>query len=136
MLKQFLVQKFPTAWLQGELYWLTTNATFNFNSRFEFPDRLVLDDYLRSSDKGNAAAYILHAVLVHSGDNHGGHYVVYINPKGDGKVSIALFSRIVLCIVKTSLLRHTEARLIFFWPENMGHFPEKGPIWVKTYSPC
>lgn len=26
----------------------------------------------------------MHAVLVHSGDNHGGHYVVYINPKGDG----------------------------------------------------
>ena len=21
------------------------------------------------------------------GDNHGGHYAVYINPKGDGKVS-------------------------------------------------
>lgn len=32
------------------------------------------------------ADYILHAVLVHSGDNHGGHYVVFINPKGDGKV--------------------------------------------------
>merc|ERR1711974_463642 len=29
--------------------------------------------------------YILHAVLVHSGDNHGGHYVVFINPRGDGK---------------------------------------------------
>jgi len=27
----------------------------------------------------------LHAVLVHSGDNHGGHYVVYIHPRGDGK---------------------------------------------------
>jgi hypothetical protein len=26
-----------------------------------------------------------HAVLVHSGDNHGGHYVVFINPMGDGK---------------------------------------------------
>ena len=26
--------------------------------------------------------YILHAVLVHSGDNHGGHYVVFINPLG------------------------------------------------------
>ena len=26
--------------------------------------------------------------LVFLGDNHGGHYVVYINPKGDGKVSI------------------------------------------------
>ncbi len=31
------------------------------------------------------ATYILHAVLVHSGDNHGGHYVVFINPRGDGK---------------------------------------------------
>ena len=27
----------------------------------------------------------MHAVLVHSGDNHGGHYVVFINPIGDGK---------------------------------------------------
>lgn len=27
--------------------------------------------------------YILHAVLVHSGDNHGGHYVVFINPLGN-----------------------------------------------------
>lgn len=27
-------------------------------------------------------------MLVHSGDNHGGHYVVYLNPKGDGKVSV------------------------------------------------
>ena len=29
--------------------------------------------------------YSLHAVMVHSGDNHGGHYVAYINPKMDGK---------------------------------------------------
>ncbi len=29
--------------------------------------------------------YLLHAVLVHSGDNHGGHYVVFIQPRGDGK---------------------------------------------------
>ena len=29
--------------------------------------------------------YLLHAVLVHSGDNHGGHYVVFINPRGDRK---------------------------------------------------
>lgn len=28
---------------------------------------------------------MLHAVLVHSGDNHGGHYVVFINPNCDGK---------------------------------------------------
>lgn len=30
----------------------------------------------------------MHAVLVHSGDNHGGHYVVFINPAGDGKVCV------------------------------------------------
>ena len=29
--------------------------------------------------------YLLHAVLVHSGDNHGGHYVVFVNPNCDGK---------------------------------------------------
>ena len=54
--------------------------------RFEFSQRLNLDDFLQSSDKTDRANYILHAVLVHSGDNHGGHYVVYINPKGDNKV--------------------------------------------------
>ena len=53
--------------------------------RFEFPERLSLDDFLQKKEK-TLANYILHAVLVHSGDNHGGHYVVYINPKGDGKV--------------------------------------------------
>lgn len=53
--------------------------------RFEFPERLCLDKYQNKKDK-TPANYVLHAVLVHSGDNHGGHYVVYINPKGDGKV--------------------------------------------------
>lgn len=54
--------------------------------RFEFPERLNLDDFLQIKEK-TQANYVLHAVLVHSGDNHGGHYVVYINPKGDSKVS-------------------------------------------------
>jgi len=44
-----------------------------------------LDQYLKVKED-TPADYILHAVLVHSGDNHGGHYVVFINPKGDGKV--------------------------------------------------
>ena len=40
--------------------------------------------------------------LNYSGDNHGGHYVVYINPKGDGKVTILKFlfyeeKNIILC---------------------------------------
>ena len=49
-----------------------------------------MDQFLQKQEK-NAATYILHAVLVHSGDNHGGHYVVFINPKGDGKVGQPLF---------------------------------------------
>ncbi|MEQ2167687.1 hypothetical protein GOODEAATRI_006643 [Goodea atripinnis] len=45
-------------------------------------------DEVHKPDSKDPANYILHAVLVHSGDNHGGHYVVYLNPKGDGKVSV------------------------------------------------
>ncbi|XP_026679334.1 ubiquitin carboxyl-terminal hydrolase 7-like [Diaphorina citri] len=61
-----------------------TDCSVKFNDRFEFYDRIELDDFLK--EKGpTPATYILHAVLVHSGDNHGGHYVVYINPKGDNK---------------------------------------------------
>lgn len=56
--------------------------------RFEFPEQLPLDEFLQKPDVKDPANYILHAVLVHSGDNHGGHYVVYLNPKGDGKVSV------------------------------------------------
>uniref|UniRef100_A0A8D8Y3K7 Ubiquitin carboxyl-terminal hydrolase 7 n=2 Tax=Cacopsylla melanoneura TaxID=428564 RepID=A0A8D8Y3K7_9HEMI len=61
-----------------------TDCSVKFNDRFEFYERIELDDFLK--EKGpTPATYILHAVLVHSGDNHGGHYVVYINPKGDNK---------------------------------------------------
>ena len=47
---------------------------------------------MQKSDSSSVtpATYVLHAVLVHSGDNHGGHYVVFINPKGDGRVSYSL----------------------------------------------
>ena len=38
---------------------------------------------VRSQNDDNT--YVLHAVLVHSGDNHGGHYVVFVNPNCDGK---------------------------------------------------
>ena len=62
------------------------NYIYLFLVRFEFPERLNLDEFLQKKEK-TSATYLLHAVLVHSGDNHGGHYVVYINPKGDGKVS-------------------------------------------------
>lgn len=61
-----------------------TDNSVKFNDRFEFYENISLDKYLQSVED-TPAEYTLHAVLVHSGDNHGGHYVVYINPYGDGK---------------------------------------------------
>ena len=58
----------------------------NYTCRYEFPEKLGLDKFLKVADS-IPVSYTLHAVLVHSGDNYGGHYVAYINPKGSGKVS-------------------------------------------------
>lgn len=46
-----------------------------------------MDEYLKVKED-TPADYVLHAVLVHSGDNSSGHYVVFIDPKVDGKVCI------------------------------------------------
>ncbi|XP_054712852.1 ubiquitin carboxyl-terminal hydrolase 7-like isoform X1 [Uloborus diversus] len=62
-----------------------TDQNIKINDRFEFPEQLNLEEFLKSEEESPPAVYTLHAVLVHSGDNHGGHYVVFINPKGDGK---------------------------------------------------
>ncbi|VDN96465.1 unnamed protein product [Rodentolepis nana] len=59
------------------------NANIKLNDRFEFPYKLKLDGFMKEPDPTNPATYVLHAVLVHSGDNHSGHYVVYINPCGN-----------------------------------------------------
>ncbi|KAI8435835.1 hypothetical protein MSG28_004051 [Choristoneura fumiferana] len=61
-----------------------TDASVKYNDRFDFYEEINLDPYLQEVPP-TPAHYTLHAVLVHSGDNHGGHYVVFINPKGDGK---------------------------------------------------
>ncbi|GBM82029.1 Ubiquitin carboxyl-terminal hydrolase 7 [Araneus ventricosus] len=62
-----------------------TDQNIKINDRFEFPEKLNLEEFLKSEEETDPPVYTLHAVLVHSGDNHGGHYVVFINPKGDGK---------------------------------------------------
>ena len=62
-----------------------TDQNIKINDRFEFPEQLPLDEFLQNSDAEDPANCILHAVPVQSGDNHGGHYVGYLNPKGDGK---------------------------------------------------
>jgi len=48
------------------------------NSRFEFPKHLDL-----SSFAPGAGSYVLHAVVVHSGDVNSGHYYAYIRPTLD-----------------------------------------------------
>ena len=71
----------------GEETQLTNCFLFFFfiiEIRFEFYEKLNLESYIQGPESV-PATYTLHAVLVHSGDNHGGHYVVFINPKGDGR---------------------------------------------------
>ncbi|XP_066265443.1 ubiquitin carboxyl-terminal hydrolase 7-like isoform X1 [Branchiostoma lanceolatum] len=62
-----------------------TDTNIKINDRCEFHEKINLDKFVQNPDAKDPAVYILHAVLVHSGDNHGGHYVVYLNPRGDGK---------------------------------------------------
>ena len=77
-----------------------TDSSVKFNDRFEFSDTLDLNEFINNGNNddeeeamevdsednsGDLGLYVLHAVLVHSGDNHGGHYVVFINPNCDGK---------------------------------------------------
>ncbi|CAL8074204.1 unnamed protein product [Calicophoron daubneyi] len=65
-------------------YDFVADTNVKINDRFEFHYSLKLDRFLLHPDPQSPATYFLHAVLVHSGDNHGGHYVVYINPAGNG----------------------------------------------------
>lgn len=114
-------------------------------ARFEFPDQLPLDEFLQKPDSKDPANYILHAVLVHSGDNHGGHYVVYLNPKGDGKVSVketivrtiffcilnAFYSKILwFCTIYQNFFKHTLKLCI----KNLSNFIviSKRPCDMKT----
>lgn len=71
-------------------YDFVSNTNVKINDRFEFPYELDLSEYLvnkagQIDDGPRYTKYFLQAVLVHSGDHHGGHYVVYINPRGDNK---------------------------------------------------
>lgn len=61
-----------------------TDSNIKINDKYEFYENIDLSDFLEKPEK-TPSKYTLHAVLVHSGDNHGGHYVVFINPKLDGK---------------------------------------------------
>ena len=64
------------------------DANIKINDRFEFPEELSLTRYFKQTGtpiESSASEYVLLAVFVHSGDNHGGHYVVYVNPQCEGQ---------------------------------------------------
>jgi len=95
--KGILFDKFPPVLhlhLMRFQYDPVTDCSVKFNDRCEFPEVLDLSSFIQQGKVGDSEEtetppdshkYLLHAVLVHSGDNHGGHYVVFINPQGDGR---------------------------------------------------
>ncbi|XP_023345461.1 ubiquitin carboxyl-terminal hydrolase 7 isoform X1 [Eurytemora carolleeae] len=86
--KGIIFEKFPPILhlhLMRFQYDPITDSSVKFNDRCEFSEVLDLSKFLQDpSGDTEEYKYRLHAVLVHSGDNHGGHYVVFINPLGDG----------------------------------------------------
>ena len=58
----------------------TMDRMVKVNDRFEFYERINLDKYLEEQEHGKQA-YVLHSMLIHSGDVNGGHYYAYIRPR-------------------------------------------------------
>lgn len=77
--------------------------------RYEFPEKLCLDEFMKVPE-ATPSSYTLHAVLVHSGDNYGGHYVAYLNPRGDGKVG-----QWVEYILHNTLVCNSEFAILLQW---------------------
>ncbi|CAG8794640.1 1546_t:CDS:10, partial [Racocetra persica] len=67
-------------------YDMQKNTTAKINDRHEYPMEIDLQSYLSSdSDKSKPHNYLLHGVIVHSGDLHGGRYYVFLKPEKNGK---------------------------------------------------
>ncbi|SAM09673.1 hypothetical protein [Absidia glauca] len=59
------------------------DSMVKINDRYQYPEELCLDAFC--TDRGQSYTYVLHSVLVHSGDFDGGHYFTLIKPSKDGK---------------------------------------------------
>ncbi|CAO3595063.1 unnamed protein product [Absidia cylindrospora] len=67
-------------------YDIMRDTMVKINDRHEFPLSLDLEPYLdESADKSVSHEYVLHGVLVHSGDLSGGHYFAFVKPDAAGK---------------------------------------------------
>ncbi|GES75615.1 cysteine proteinase [Rhizophagus clarus] len=62
------------------------DAMVKINDRFVFPMEIDLEEFLsKDADRSNSHKYLLHGVLVHSGELHEGHYFALTKPEKDGK---------------------------------------------------
>jgi ubiquitin carboxyl-terminal hydrolase 7 len=80
-----------------------TKNSIKINDRFEFYEQINLSKYL-SKQNVESANYILHSILVHSGNLQSGHYVAFINPNGDGNC-LNLMMKLYLGVLKTKLFQ-------------------------------
>lgn len=67
-------------------YDMQRDTMVKINDHHVFPDQINLDKYCSTpSANPEEHNYILHGVLVHSGDIDGGHYFALLKPEKDGK---------------------------------------------------
>ncbi|KAI8055335.1 cysteine proteinase [Syncephalis plumigaleata] len=67
-------------------YDMMRDAMVKINDRHEFPLEIDLEEFLATNaDRSVPCRYILHGVLVHSGDVHSGHYFALLRPEKNGK---------------------------------------------------
>ncbi|CAG8581315.1 9289_t:CDS:10, partial [Cetraspora pellucida] len=63
-----------------------SDTTVKINGRHEYPMEIDLQEYLSlDSDKSKPHNYLLHGVIVHSGDFHGGSYHIFLKPERSGR---------------------------------------------------
>ncbi|KAI9026565.1 hypothetical protein CLU79DRAFT_742351 [Phycomyces nitens] len=66
-------------------YDIMRDTMVKINDRHEFPLEIDLEPYLDPvADRSQPHKYVLHGVLVHSGDLSGGHYFAFVKPTKDG----------------------------------------------------
>ncbi|KAL0222957.1 hypothetical protein P9112_002347 [Eukaryota sp. TZLM1-RC] len=64
-------------------YDFMTDMQVKVNDRYEFYPKINLAEFMDDEVDAESCTYILHSVLVHSGDVNGGHYYAYIKPSMD-----------------------------------------------------
>ncbi|CAG8473953.1 35423_t:CDS:10, partial [Racocetra persica] len=71
---------------EGNNKYQTETYGLQINDRYEYPMEIDLQGYLSSdSDKSKSYNYLLHGVIVHVGDFHGGTYYIFLKPEKNGK---------------------------------------------------